>query len=200
VEGVGPDLGGDMKADWKTLMIGAALIAGLTAMTRSAYAYEAKWPAGPYKYVVINQEIRDLLIEFGHNIGVPVKVSDQVREQRVTGPLASDNAEIFFNRLCETYGLIWYFDGSVLHVSAESELKTDMINLGRFLRGDLAVRKLEKLGVSDVRYPIRPTADAHIISVSGPPPYRTLVRQEIIAMAKAAETGVLVIRGGRAGS
>ena len=50
----------------------------LIGMTQVAGALDPKWPPGPYKYVVIEQNLKDALIEFGRNINVPVKVSDEV--------------------------------------------------------------------------------------------------------------------------
>jgi hypothetical protein len=47
-------------------------------MLQVAGALDPKWP-GPYKYVVIDQDLKDALIEFGRNINVPVKFSDEVK-------------------------------------------------------------------------------------------------------------------------
>ena len=51
----------------------------LVSMPQVAGAMDPKWPPGPYKYVVIEQDLKDALIEFGRNINVPVKVSDEVK-------------------------------------------------------------------------------------------------------------------------
>src|SRR4029450_999932 len=135
---------------------------------RAAEALDPKWPPGPYKYVVIEQELKDALIEFGRNVNVPVKVSDEVKG-KLRGDLGAGSAEDFFKRLTSSHGLVWYFDGSVLHVNSASELRTEVIDLGRILPTDV-VSKLTKLGIADPRYPIRTTPGSVVISVSGAPP------------------------------
>src|SRR5262245_60164000 len=62
-------------------IVSAALtaVAILIGTPQIAAALDPKWPAGPYKYVVIEQDLKDALIEFGRNINVPVKVSDEVK-------------------------------------------------------------------------------------------------------------------------
>src|SRR5262247_962222 len=45
------------------------------------------WFARPFQYVVINQDVRGVLTEFGRNMGVPVILSDKVGG-RVRGELA----------------------------------------------------------------------------------------------------------------
>ena len=62
-------------------IVSAALTAAaiLIGTPQVAAAMDPKWPPGPYKYVVIEQELKDALIEFGRNINVPVKVSDEVK-------------------------------------------------------------------------------------------------------------------------
>jgi type III secretion protein C len=177
----------------------AASVAVAVANVPVAYAFEPKWPAGSYRYLVIDQDIKDVLAEFGHNVGLPTHVGEEIRVQRVTGPLPDANARAFLGDVCAAYGVVWYYDGATLYFNAASEVKSEMVNLGRLLRSDMVIRQLEKTGVADERYFLRATADAHVISISGPPSYRKLVRQEIIAMAKSLESGVLVVRAGRGG-
>jgi len=169
----------------------------LVAMPQVAKALDPKWPPGPYKYVVIEQDLKNTLIEFGRNINVPVKVSDEVKG-KVRGDLGAGSAEEFFRQLTASQGLVWYFDGSVLHINAATELRTEVIELGRIVPTDV-VAKLTKLGIADSRYPIRTTPGSSVISVSGPPPYIVLVRQTLIAMARQQPLGednrVRVFRG-----
>jgi type II secretory pathway component GspD/PulD (secretin) len=176
------------------VLMAAAILIG---MPKVAEALDPKWPQGPYKYVVIEQDLKDALIEFGRNINVPVKVSDAVKG-KLHGDMGSGSAEEFFKRLTASNGLVWYFDGSVLYVNAASELRTEVVDLGRILPTDV-VSKLTKLGIADPRYPIRTTPESSVISVSGPPPYIALVRQTLIAMARQVPQGeddrVRVFRG-----
>jgi type III secretion protein C len=162
-------------------LIVAVVLVGLNAPVRAS---EPKWPPGPYKYLVIDQDIKEVLTEFGRNIDVPVEISDQVKGRlRWRLPVAA--AKEFLSQLCESYGLVWYFDGAKLHINAKSEIKTELINIGQ-LPVQNVTDELNKLGIADPRFPVRSTADGTVISVSGPTPFITLVRQTLTAMARAA--------------
>jgi type III secretion protein C len=168
----------------KLLPFPAIVIAALTGLIGSAQALEPKWPQGPYKYLVIDQDVKDVLIEFGRNIGVSVDVSDQVKG-RLRGRLTVVKAKEFLDKLCESYGLVWYFDGSTLHVNTKTEVKTELIDIGRVPSKQLTTR-LTALGVADPRFPVRSTPNGGVVSVSGPPSYIALVRQTLTAMARVA--------------
>jgi type II secretory pathway component GspD/PulD (secretin) len=167
---------------------------------------EPQWPPGPYKYLVIDQDIRDVLTEFGRNTGLPVRVSDYVRG-RLRGQIAvtTATAREYLNSLCESYNLIWYFDGAVLHVNAKSETRTELMNIGRLSPAE-AGEKLAALGVADARFQVRSTEDTAVVSVSGPPPFVSLVRQTLTTLARRPppvqedthgdEIRVRVFRGG----
>lgn len=160
------------------------VIAALTGLIGSVQALEPKWPPGPYKYLVIDQDVKDVLIEFGHNIGVSVDVSEQVKG-RLRGRLPVVTAKEFLDKLCESYGLVWYFDGSTLHVNTKTEVKTELIDIGRVPSKQLTTR-LTALGIADPRFPVRGTPNGGVVSVSGPPSYIALVRQTLTAMARVA--------------
>lgn len=162
----------------------ALLSAGLVL---PAHGVSPKWPPDPYRYIVIDQDLKDVLTEFGRNVGLAVKVSDQVRGH-LRGPLPIGTAEEFLARLCESYGLVWYFDGAVLYVGAKAEVKTELVDIGRWPPDELKAlpAKLEALGIADQRFPIRTTADAGVVSVSGPPPYVSRVREMLARLDKLA--------------
>lgn len=181
------------------------VVATVLASVESAPGMEPQWPVGPYKYIVIDQDIKGVLTEFGRNVGAPVDLSDQVKG-RLRGRLAVATAREFLDRLCESYGLVWYFDGAVLHVSAKSEIRTELISIGRLSSAE-ASEKLNALGIADARFPVRGTQDTGVISVSGPPPFVSLVRQTLTALARPSlppvredshgdEIRVRVFRGG----
>ncbi len=165
-------------------------------------AREPPWPEGPYKYLVIDQDLKGVLVEFGRNLRVPVDVSDQVRG-RLRGQLRVAPAREFLEKLCESYGLVWYFDGAVLHISAKTEIRTELINIGRFPPAEVN-EKLNALGIGDPRYPVKTTEDVGVVAVSGPPPFVSLVRRTLTSLApppvreepRGDEPTVRVFRGG----
>jgi type III secretion protein C len=177
-------------------LLSVATLAGVVSIgcQQRACALEPKWPSGPYKYVVVEQDLKDALVEFGRNTNLPVKVSDEV-SGKLRGEFPAANAAQFLERLCESYGLVWYFDGSLLYINATAELRTEVIDLGPLKASDVA-EKLTRLGIADWRFPIRVSPGAGVASVSGPPPYLALLRQTLGVLAKQGEdTRVRVFRG-----
>jgi type II secretory pathway component GspD/PulD (secretin) len=181
----------------------ALVVAAALAPAGAAHAVEPAWPAGPYKYMVIDQDVKGVLTEFGRNIGIPIDLSDQIKG-RLRGRLGGAPAREFLDKLCESYGLVWYFDGAVLHVNARSEMRTELVSVGRLSPEEVS-EKLAALGISDSRFPVRSTQDTRVVAVSGPPPFLSLVRQTLSRLAPpfpvredshGDEIRVRVFRGG----
>jgi type II secretory pathway component GspD/PulD (secretin) len=157
------------------LLVAATIAATLACPRPSVLAAEPNWPAGPFRYLVIDQDTRDVLQEFGNITNIPIALSDAVRGHE-RGPFPITTAENFLKGICENQGLVWYFDGSKLYISAASEIDSLMITLGPLRLQELSDR-LDKLHIADSRYPLHTTQKTDAILVSGPPPYLALVRQ-----------------------
>jgi type III secretion protein C len=163
---------------------------------------QVNWPRGPYNYIALDQDLRDALIEFGRNTGVPVKLSDQIKG-RLRNVMPAGTAEDFLRRVCDSHGLVPYFDGYVLHINTIAEIKTEVLALGGRMSVDEAMERLRRLGIEDARYPLRGASEG-MVSVSGPPPYLTLLQKTLgVRPARPAkeeavvdETRVKVFRGG----
>lgn len=125
-----------------------------------------------------------MLVEFGRNIRVSTKIGDGVAGRRVRNDFAVLPARDFLQRLCDSYGLVWYFDSAVLHISSESEVRTELINLSS-VAPDRLMEKLDALGVSDPRFGIRVNEDSSVVAVSGPPSFLELVGKTLSALEKA---------------
>jgi len=147
-------------------------------------AAEPDWPAGTYKYITIDQDVRDALKEFGRNIGLPVQVSDRV-QGRLSHGMPVGTAREFLDWICDRYGLVWFYDGTILHVATEGEVRTEMVKLAdedaRLVRA-----RLDRLGISDPRFPIRFLEEENIMTVSGPPAYVGAVRKALGLMSGPA--------------
>jgi type II secretory pathway component GspD/PulD (secretin) len=148
-----------------------------------AFGAEPKWPPGPYTYLVLDQDTKDVLQEFGSLTSIPVAVSEQVKGH-LRGPLPITTAKEFLKGLCENQGLDWYFDGTKLYVSAASEVDSVVVNVAPLRLQDLADR-LDKLGIADLRYPLTANQKGDVVRVSGPPRYLALVKQTYDAMKSA---------------
>src|SRR5258707_7934058 len=160
----------------------AALMSVGPALVGPTLGADLPLPPGPYTYLVIDQDVKGVLIEFGRNAGLPVNVSDQVKG-RLRGQIPTATAREFLDGLCESYGLVWYFDGTALHVSAKTEVRSELVSIGE-LSPDEATKQLSALGISDTRFPVRTMEDTGVLSVSGPPAFLSRVRQMFTAIGR----------------
>jgi type III secretion protein C len=198
----------DMTNPRRALKTARALVAVLISLTAPlpGFGKEAGWLSTPYTYIVVNQDIRQVLLEFGQNMNVPIKISDQVQRRTLRGPLTVMAAGDFLKTVCESAGLVWYFDGTVLHVSSAGEISRASIDAG-FVATPSLKKQLENLGVLDDRYPLKIDTASRVVSVAGPPPYIDAVKQAILVIAKGTprvreifERPVRVFRAGQEGT
>jgi type III secretion protein C len=181
------------------LILGTALISmSVRAQDEQATA-NPDWFATPYAYVLVEQDVRAALEEFGHNLGLIVVMSDKVRG-RSRSNVRGESAGEFLNLLCDSNGLSWYFDGNVLHLTADSETGTRL-----FKTQDLGQLQdyLASLDVYGKQMSVRPGPDGNELFVSGPPAYLAMVQQHVDHQQRPAplqqvarERGVRVFRGG----
>jgi type II secretory pathway component GspD/PulD (secretin) len=156
-----------------------------------ATAAEPEWPTDTYKYIPIDQRVSEALQEFGRNIGLPVRLSDRI-EGRLSHGMPIGTAREFLTWVCDRYGLVWYYDGVVLHIAAESELRTEMVKLATEEMRSMRAR-LDRVGISDPRFPIRLMEDDNLMSVSGPPAYIAAVKTAL-GLLSDGDGGVRSIR------
>ncbi|SBW81699.1 type III secretion protein [Pseudomonas veronii 1YdBTEX2] len=161
---------------------------------------QPSWFTRPYAYVLVEQDVRGALEEFGHNMGLSVVMSDKVRGQsrsRVRAETAGD----FLAALCDFNGLAWYFDGNVLYLTADAETDTRIFKVhGRQLE------QLQEYVASRDVYgkpmSVRTGPDGDELFVSGPPAWLAMIEQHqnqqltSTPMAATRERGVRVFRGG----
>ncbi|WP_458097130.1 hypothetical protein [Roseomonas sp. WA12] len=141
------------------------------------------WRTRPFDYAVVDQELKEVLVELGKRVGLNAVVSDGVRG-RVRGRLARGTALETLDRLAAIYGLDWFTDGSTLHVSSVGEAVSRLVDLGGVPPQQLD-SALRGLGVHDARWPIRSSDPAlGLAMVSGPPRYVALVEQTLAVLAR----------------
>ena len=141
---------------------------------------EPLWPAGAYNYVVVDQDLREVLQQFGANTGLQLALSDKV-QGRVHGPLPSMLPHQFLDNLVQQFGLEWVYDGSIISVSLASEARTEMLAL-RDVSFDVLRDGLLSAGLLDPRYQLRPVMGGRAVLVSGPPRYIGLVHDALAAV------------------
>ncbi|MCI3208265.1 MULTISPECIES: type III secretion system outer membrane ring subunit SctC [Pandoraea] len=144
----------------------------LMAMSVSAVAAIIPWRTTVIDYAAEHKDIRDAVRDIGASSGVAVWVSPKVQGS-VTGRFHASPQQLL-ERLASTFGFIWYFDGSVLRLYSPDEIVSTTIGTGAAQPGELR-RTLDRLGITDPRFPVRYDDDVHAALVSGPPNFVELV-------------------------
>jgi type II secretory pathway component GspD/PulD (secretin) len=176
----------------------SAILLGAIYAPASVVAAEPKWPTESYNYIVVDQDLRTVLEQFGINTGLRVVLSDAV-QGKVRGRLPPASPRQFLNDVTEMFGLDWYYDGAAIAVSAKSEAQTELITLkgSSFSKLETA---LESAGINDDRYQLRAGPDEGSVIASGPPRYLAAVKRLVVSLSPAspqssASTYVTIMRG-----
>lgn len=154
-----------------------------------------EWLKRDYHYVVIDQDVRDVLTEFGRNLSLPIEISRQVRG-RVRGDIQGGNAEEFLDQIVAANGLAWYFDGGVLYVTSRSEITQRTLDLQGVDSAKLT-HDLERWRVGEP-LTARLVDGGSAIQAVGPASWVESVAQRIQALRQSPPTGtgeVRVFRG-----
>lgn len=149
----------------------AALLLALASLP-TLQAAEVPWQSEKFTYLTRGQPLRDFLRQFGSSQGLTV-VTDPAVEGNVVGNFNLLPQSVM-EMLAVQYGLIWYFDGNILYVYPSSQAQTQTI---RLMYGSVSQLKktLDKLKISDRRYPITYDAETNTALVGGPKRYVELV-------------------------
>jgi type III secretion protein C len=154
-------------------------------------ANEPPWGDEPFGYVTVEQDLTELLREFASQFGIPITISPNVFGV-VRGRLPEQPPRQFLDNLARLYGLLWYYDGFVLHISAIDEAESQIIRLDGMGIEQLT-QSLEELGVLDSRFPWRVSPSMDVLYVSGPPRYVELI-QSTAQMLDTAQTSEVAFR------
>lgn len=159
-------------------------IAGSSWCGAAHAAVDEGWARKPYHYVAVDQSLRDVLRELSIAAAVPIKVSDLVSGQ-AHGRWPDTTMGEFLGQLAKTYALEWYFDGSLLSVSASSEDETRLVALhGAGLEKLRA--GLTTAGLMDTRFTLRAGPTPDVALVSGPPRFVAVVQEAMDAIVASS--------------
>lgn len=147
------------------------------------------------EYQVVDQDLRQLLVEFGRAHGVVVALTDGV-QGRLRGRLPPLPPREFLDTICRMHGLAWFYDGRHLHISALTETRSLLIPLNNVDGGRLT-RMMRELGLEDARFRVRLVGDGTHVAVSGPPGFVEQIEKLVTLLSKEGATEVRVIRGRR---
>jgi type II secretory pathway component GspD/PulD (secretin) len=152
------------------------------------------WRDKPYPYTVVSQSLADVLTNFGYNTGMRMAVASSVRGS-VTGRIDGRTAGAFLDVLTRSNGLDWYYDGSVMYVSAAADEQTEIVQLHEQALGAVKASLL-KSGLVDERYTFSAGPSPNVAVIAGPPSYVAAIKRAVEAMAtKSADSSLTIYRG-----
>lgn len=166
-----------------TLYVAAFLF--LVFASPQADAAEVPWKSQQFELVANGRYLRDLLRNLGASQGIPTWVSPQI-EGGVNGRF-NTHPQRFLEMMSESFGISWYYDGSVLFVYGANETRNVTLRLSYASTQSLQTA-LDNLGVSDRRFPIRFDRDGRVGIVSGPPRFVELVTEVAQILDRATQT------------
>ncbi|WP_153100487.1 type III secretion system outer membrane ring subunit SctC [Paraburkholderia hayleyella] len=134
--------------------------------SNTATAVEPVWSSRPLQYDAQNTPLPELLRQLFNAEGMIVTVRPEVKG-RVNG-IFHDSAKKIFLQLVDAYGLVWYYDGSVMSISTSADMRTQSLDTSP-MRPAAALALLSRLNLLDKRFPLRQSNNA--LLVSGPSRY-----------------------------
>ncbi|MDN3556899.1 hypothetical protein [Halomonas maura] len=157
-----------------------------------------EWQEREYRYVIIDQDVRDVLKELGYNLSMPVEISREV-SGRVRGDIRTGSVEEFLEQISATNGLAWFFDGGVLHVNTRQEMTQRRFDL----EGIDSQRLMDEIERARIGSPLRARLinGESTLQAWGPEPWIDSVARHVERLRKPASrgpSGVRVFRGGTA--
>jgi type III secretion protein C len=141
-------------------------LVGIGLGSSDAHARPIPWKSNHFAYVADHKDVKEVLRDLGASEGVMTWISPQV-EGSVTGRF-DEAPQRFLDRMADSFGFIWYYDGSVLRVSGPNEARSQTIGLVHATTDDLRAA-LSRLGVNDPRFPVLYDDKTRTAVVSGPP-------------------------------
>ncbi|HDR9511846.1 EscC/YscC/HrcC family type III secretion system outer membrane ring protein [Burkholderia cepacia] len=150
-----------------SFVFGLASMSSLSPVVRAA---TFSWKDASFSYqanaTALSRVLEDVFITQQR----PIDISNVVRE---LAPVSGDFKEAprqLFNDLLRSYGLVDYFDGTTMYVSALSESKSVLRTLSNIEARDVE-RAARQLGYWDRRFGFNSIGVSRSLKLSGPPAY-----------------------------
>ena len=108
------------------------LLAGLLLFPGNSSPQSAdntQWQRQPFGFYARDLGLEELLMDFSGNLSVPVVISDQAKQQRVSGKFTRLSGLEFIDLLSRSHNLAWFFDGATLFVRHVNEVAREEIAL-----------------------------------------------------------------------
>jgi len=159
------------------------MLIDMAAGSSVAHAAPVPWDRQNVSYVADRRPLKQVIKDVLTSQPFAVVMYGDIRGE-VTGQF-NEPAEQVVKKLAAAYGLVWFFDGSVLYISPLSDLRSTVVKLGG-LDPRRVPDMLAGLGLLEERFPVR--ASNGSVLVSGPSRYVDLVVKALDAQKTTAPT------------
>lgn len=165
----------------------ALLTQAAVLMSQSASAAEIHWRTATFSYVAQDKPLKEFIREFTAAESVNVVIAPEI-EGTVNGKF-NLAPQSMLDLLAMSFGLTWYYDGSVLYVYPAGDMSTEVLQLGA-TSADQLQAALNRLGILDRRFPISYDRAHNSARLSGPKRYVELVKQTVGALDQQTDEPV----------
>lgn len=153
----------------------------LAASGAHAQSREIPW-RGPavFEMLAENKDLKSVLRSLTGSHGVTAVIDEDIPATPINGrfKLAPQSMLDF---LCNSYGLIWFYDGSLLHIERASQAQNEVLRVNAV--ADAKVREmLRQLGAFPVRPPLQLSVNNGLVRVGGPRAFVKMVREAVRAL------------------
>jgi type III secretion protein C len=149
-------------------------------------ASEIHWRTSNFTYVAQDKSLKEFIHDFAADQGVSVVIAPDV-DGTINGKF-NLTPQSMLDLLAMSYGVMWYYDGSVLYVSSASDVSSEVIPLGAIGAGQFQ-EALNRLGIYDSRYPIHYDRAHATARMAGPKRYIELVKETLEALNDGGGAG-----------
>lgn len=166
-----------MRLHFLARLTGAAVMAAVIGLAQAA---EVQWKKEKFVYVAKGKNLKELLREFAATQGMLLIVAKDVNGT-VNGKFNFSPSSLL-ELLSVSFGFVWHVEGNVLHVAPATEVRSEVARVNQADMDRLRL-EVERLGVSDPRFPIVFDNRLGTVTVSGPNRYVDLVMQAVRLVA-----------------
>ena len=135
------------------------------------------WIDSRYGYFAQDKALPEVISDFAAELKLPVRISSAVSGV-VNGDFPTMKAIDFLSTLARIYRLMWFYDGTVLHIYNTNEIREEIIPLAANRMTNLEA-VFEDLDVIGTHYYWKIIPNRNRIELSGPPRFIALVESVI---------------------
>ncbi|OED49587.1 hypothetical protein AB838_05870 [Rhodobacteraceae bacterium (ex Bugula neritina AB1)] len=147
-----------------------------------------------YPFLGKNQGLRSTLETFGRNVRVAVNIDEEITNDRSVSIEQRMSRQDYLDRLSNEFGLLWFYDGVMLHISSVATVQTEIIPLQNN-DGGTVLDVLSQLGIYQEKFVHASDPKRRVFLVSGPTSYVELVKKAVDAIEEADKNDLHVVRG-----